>query len=94
MVIVVPVIYSERESGQVGDRDITQPGLTDPGDVRVQGIPEPGFDEGKRAFNALGEILLVRAGAGEDPALDREERSRDLPGRAGCETAGELSCCK
>ena len=78
MVIVVPIIYSERQGGQVCDRDITQPGLARLGDVRVQGIPESGFDKGKRAFNALGEILLVRDGRRRPSGHGRRRISSDV----------------
>ena len=94
MVIVIPVIHSEGQARQIGDRDIAEPRFPEVGNIRIEDIPEPGFGECERAFDALCKVLLLRFQMGENPVLDGEEGGRNLSWRAGDDAPGELFFCE
>ena len=80
MIIVIAVIYAERHSGNVSDRDISQVRFSCRSNIGIQCIADLCFDKSKGTFHIFGKITLFRPQGCQNGVLHREDGISNLPG--------------
>ena len=82
MIIVISVINAKRQFWQICNGNIPQRRIAGKGDIRSQGISDPGFGKRVRTLDAFTEIALFRGKLYKEAVLEGEDRISDLPWRA------------
>lgn len=90
MVIIIAIKYTKRQFRKIPDRNVAKIRLPHPGNIRTDGIADPGFYKDESTFQRLGKVT-PGCGKGCDLGMmNGKDAVRNLSWRAGNDIAGKL----